>query len=315
MPLAPGTRLGAGVIYPPKKAGEMRRPRRTERGRAKGRPPALVAALALAPLLAPAPGGAAETRPRPGVIAHRGVASEAPENTLPAIARAIELGCAMAEIDLRYTADGEVVLIHDATVDRTTDGTGRVADKTLPELRKLDAGARSGAGLRGTRIPTLREAVEMARGRIELYLDLKETDPRPVVRVVEQLGARSMVFYRPYTYVALQQILAETPQARVLIDLGDWVQAGGLVEALRREVPTGALSSDWPNWTPRAVAEARRLRMTTFVNVLGPSDTPDNLGQAVTLGFHYIQTDHPRQLLEILRERGARAARDARIAP
>ena len=293
----------------------MRGPRWADRVRTKGRAPgALVAALALAPLLAPAP-GRAETRPRPGVIAHRGVASEAPENTLPAIAKAIDLGCAMAEIDVRYTADGEVVLMHDATVDRTTDGTGRVADKTLPELKSLDAGALSGASFRGTRIPTLREAVELARGRIELYLDLKEPDPRPVVRVIEQLGARSMVFYRPYTHLALQRILAEAPRARVLVDLGDWVQAPGLVEALRRAVPTGALSSDWPNWTPRAVAEARRLRMATFVNVLGPSDTPDNLGQAVTLGFDYVQTDHPRLLFAILRERRAPAARGAHGDP
>ncbi len=267
---------------------------------------ALGAALALAPLLALAP-ARAETAPRSRVIAHRGVALEAPENTFPAIAKAIELGCAMAEIDLRYTADGEVVLIHDATVDRTTDGTGRVAERTLSGLRGLDAGARLGAAFRGTRVPTLQEAVKLARGRIELYLDLKEHDPRPVVRAIEQLGARSMVVYRPYTYLALQQILSETPQARVLIDLGDWVQAPRLVETLRRDFPTGALSSDWGNWTQRVVADARRHRMATFVNVLGPSDTPENLRKAVALGFDYIQTDHPRQLLEILRERGARA--------
>lgn len=267
---------------------------------------ALGAALALAPLLALAP-ARAETALRPRVIAHRGVALEAPENTLPAIAKAIELGCAMAEIDLRYTADGEVVLIHDATVDRTTDGTGRVAERTLSELRGLDAGALLGAAFRGTRVPTLQEAVELARGRIELYLDLKEYDPRPVVRAIEQLGARSMVVYRPYTYLALQQILSETPRARVLIDLGDWLQAPRLVETLRRDFPTGALSSDWGNWTQRVVADAQRHRMATFVNVLGPSDTPENLRKAVALGFDYIQTDHLRQLLEILRERGARA--------
>lgn len=265
----------------------------------------LGAALALAPLLGHAP-ARAETPPRPRVIAHRGVASEAPENTLPAIAKAIELGCAMAEIDLRYTADGEVVLMHDDTVDRTTGGAGRVSDKTLAGLRSLDAGARSGEGFRGTRVPTLQEAVELARGRIELYLDLKERDPRPVVRLVEQLGARSMVVYRPYTYLALRQILSETPQARVLIDLGDWVQVPRLLEAVRREFPTGALSSDWANWTPGAVAAARRHRAGTFVNVLGPSDTPENLSKAVALGFDYIQTDHPRELLEIVRQGGAR---------
>jgi glycerophosphoryl diester phosphodiesterase len=230
---------------------------------------------------------------RPGVIAHRGVALEAPENTLPAIAKAIELGCALAEIDLRYTADGEVVLVHDATLERTTDGTGSVAGKTLAELKQLDA-----------RIPTLQEAIELARGRIQLYLDLKETDPLPVVRLVERLGARPIVYYRPYSHTALRQILAESPESRVLIDLGDWVQAPVVLAALRRAFPTAAISSDWRNWDPAAVAEARRLGLPTFVNVLGAYDTPENLRAAVALGFDFIQTDHPRQLLEILKTGG-----------
>lgn len=127
------------------------------------------------------------------------------------------------------------------------------------------------------------------------------------MRLVELLGARSMVVYRPYTALALRQILAQTPEARVLIDLGDWVQVSRLAEALRREFPSAALSSDWANWTPGAAADARRLRAATFVNVLGASDTPENLSQAVALGFDYIQTDHPRELLEIIRQVAARA--------
>ena len=238
---------------------------------------------------------------RPGVIAHRGVVSEAPENTLPAISKAIELGCAIVEIDLRYTSDGEVVLVHDATLERTTDGTGSVSGKTVAELKRLDAGARRGPSFQGTRIPTLKEAIELARGRIQLYLDLKETDPLPVVRLVEKLGARSIVYYRPYSHTALRQILSESPESRVLIDLGDWVQSADLLATLRRAYPTAAISSDWRNWEPSAVAEARRLGLPTFVNVLGVYDTPENLRAAVALGFDYIQTDHPRQLLEILK--------------
>src|SRR5262245_2748131 len=75
--------------------------------------------LALVPLGC----AASDSGPRPGIIAHRGVALEAPENTLPAVQKAIELGCAMAEIDLRYTSDGEVILMHDGTLGRTTDGS------------------------------------------------------------------------------------------------------------------------------------------------------------------------------------------------
>jgi glycerophosphoryl diester phosphodiesterase len=257
------------------------------------------------------PGAEREEAPaRPGVIAHRGVVREAPENTRPAIAKAIELGCALAEIDLRYTSDGEIVLMHDPTVDRTTDGQGRVADKTLAEIRALDAGAHAGPEFRGTRVPTLREAVEQARGHIGLYLDLKEADPRPVVRLIEELGARPLVFYRPYSHLAVSQILAASPQSRLLVDLGDWLRAPGLIETLRHAFPTAALSSDWPNWTPEALAEARAQGMPTFVNVLGTHDTPENLRRAVAQGFDYIQTDHARELLATLRDQIPSAARE-----
>jgi glycerophosphoryl diester phosphodiesterase len=80
--------------------------------------------------------------PGPWVVAHRGGAALAPENTLEALRRAKELGVDVLEMDLRFTADGEIVLMHDATVDRTTNGQGRVADLTLAELRTLDAGHR-----------------------------------------------------------------------------------------------------------------------------------------------------------------------------
>jgi glycerophosphoryl diester phosphodiesterase len=246
---------------------------------------------------------------RPRAIAHRGVVQEAPENTWPAIAKAIELGCALAEIDLRYSADGEVVLVHDATLERTTNGSGLVRDKTLAQLQQLDAGAWKSAAFKGTRVPLLRDVVEQARGRIGLYLDLKEADPLPVVRLVEQLKAREMVFYRPYSYRALRQILAEAPGSRVLVDLGDWAQAPGLAEMLHRDIPTAALSGDWAIWTPGALAVAKRHGVLAFANVLGKSDTPDNLREAVRLGFDFIQTDNPRTLVGILREGDAKPKR------
>src|SRR5437867_1504857 len=96
----------------------------------------------------------AGVRPRPGIIAHRGVVLAAPENTIPAIEQAIALGCRAVEIDLRYTADGEIVLLHDEMLDRTTNGHGRAAEKTLAEMKKLDAGSWFDSKFSGTRVPT-----------------------------------------------------------------------------------------------------------------------------------------------------------------
>lgn len=239
----------------------------------------------------------------PGVIAHRGVVLEAPENTLAAIQRAIDLGCAMAEIDLRYTSDGEVILLHDATLERTTKGSGLASNYTLAQIQKLDAGSAFGTAFVGTKVPTFREAIELARGKIELYLDLKEFDPMPVARLVQLAGAQSMVVFRPYTFLALKQITSTDPKFRVLIDLGDWVQAPGLIQMLKREFPTGSLSSDWRNWNQKMFNEARKVKLAAFVNILGPDDTDENLTRAIEMGFDYIQTDRQQRLLELIRLR------------
>jgi glycerophosphoryl diester phosphodiesterase len=177
------------------------------------------------------------------IVAHRGAVFEAPENTMPAIKHAISVGATFAEIDLRYTAEGEVVLMHDETVDRTTNGSGPVSSMKLPDIRKLDAGVKKSREFAGTRVPTLREVIENTRGRIQLYLDLKEVDPTPVVQLVRQLNVGSMVYFRPYSHRAMRSIVETDPTLRVLFDLEDWIQFPGILPILRRTYPTAALSS------------------------------------------------------------------------
>ena len=98
---------------------------------------------------------------RPILIAHRGGSLEAPENTLGAFRHAIEIGMKYVELDVQMTRDGEMVVIHDETVDRTTDGTGAVQGHRFNDLRRLDAGFRFGPEWAGERIPTLREVLEL----------------------------------------------------------------------------------------------------------------------------------------------------------
>src|SRR3990172_9877913 len=95
----------------------------------------------------------------PVVIAHRGASGSCPENTLAAFRRAAALGADMIELDVQLTRDGEVVVIHDWTLDRTTSGTGPVRACSLAELRRLDAGAWFDAAFAGERVPTLGEVL------------------------------------------------------------------------------------------------------------------------------------------------------------
>jgi len=111
------------------------------------------------------------------IIAHRGASAQAPENTLAAFQLALDLQADGIELDVMLTGDQQVVVIHDEEVDRTTDGSGRVADMTLEEIRQLDAG-------QGEKVPTLSEVLDRFGGKLLINIELKNYtsifDPLPV---------------------------------------------------------------------------------------------------------------------------------------
>ncbi len=111
--------------------------------------------------------------PQRGLCAHRGAMATHPENTVPAFQEAIRLGAHMIEFDVQLSRDGELVLMHDATVDRTTNGKGKVTELTFKELRALDAGAHKDERFTGTRIPTFEETLEMMPRNVWLNCHLK----------------------------------------------------------------------------------------------------------------------------------------------
>lgn len=111
---------------------------------------------------------------KPVVIAHRGNSGAAPANTMEAIRQAVELGVDMIELDVRGSKDGVPVLLHNDSVDETTDGKGPVSSLDLVQLKKLDAGSWKDKRYAGERIPTLTEALEFASGKVNLSLDLKD---------------------------------------------------------------------------------------------------------------------------------------------
>lgn len=133
----------------------------------------------------------------PIIVAHRGLAGHAPENTLAAYGAALDLGFGL-EVDLSVTADGQIVMIHDRSLDRTTDGQGPVGEKTALEVQALDAGSWFHPSFSDQRIPTLDEALAFIRHRLRVptlvALDLKSSGhslEAEIVRLVEERGLRS----------------------------------------------------------------------------------------------------------------------------
>ncbi len=154
----------------------------------------------------------------PLLIGHRGAKAVAPENTLASFRRAWEDGADVVEMDVRLTADGAVVVIHDETVDRTTDGHGVVAEMTLAELRRLDAGRWFSPAYAGERIPTLDEIIAWARGRVGLMVELKyprrQFRPDLVPPVLEHLragGVEEDVAIISFEGAAIEQARAMAP--------------------------------------------------------------------------------------------------------
>lgn len=113
------------------------------------------------------------TMPKRGLCAHRGCLDSHPENTLPAFKQAIALGAQMIEFDIQLTKDSALVIMHDETVDRTTNGKGKVADLTLTQIRRLDAGGKKGASFTGTPVPTFAEVLAIMPRNVWLNCHLK----------------------------------------------------------------------------------------------------------------------------------------------
>lgn len=114
-------------------------------------------------------------------IAHRGFSHIAPENTLIALKKAIEIGADFAELDVCQTKEGEIVLMHDETLDRTTNGTGEIWNFTLKELKQLDAGSWFGPQFKGEPIPTLLEVIQFVRGKMKLNIEIKVSREEPEI--------------------------------------------------------------------------------------------------------------------------------------
>ncbi|MEO5940691.1 MAG: glycerophosphodiester phosphodiesterase family protein [Candidatus Limnocylindrales bacterium] len=200
---------------------------------------------------------------RPLVIAHRGHSIAVPENTLEAYRRAIELGTGMIECDVNRTKDGQLVMIHDWTLDRTTDGSGPVRNLTLGEVRKLDAGSWMGPEFRGLRIPTTIDTIELAReAGIPMCFEVKGETPDEYAATALALAdlfverkVLEWAFMSSYDHEAMALAKHRVPGLLLAPErLPDNVPADP-VEALRQATALGApvLQNHWAFVTPELV--------------------------------------------------------------
>jgi glycerophosphoryl diester phosphodiesterase len=246
------------------------------------------------------------THPRraaPLVVAHRGASAYAPENTIAAYELALDQGADALEIDVHLSRDDQPVVIHDFTLERTTDGRGRVRDLTVSELKRLDAGSWFGSRHRGERIQTLQEVLERFRERTQFVVELKagsEVYPGIEEQVVSLLRAcvaeeRSLVF--SFNLDTLAKIREISPGMRT----GALVTHPPFDPAAVKSVAT-ALCPAAHLFTADAAAEARTAGLETYVWVVNDAAAMDRM---TDLGVTGILTDRPDLLRARLSARGA----------
>lgn len=241
------------------------------------------------------------------VIAHRGVHDGISENTLAAYRKAIELGADFVEIDLRPTRDGHLVSIHNHTVGAyTQDAEGPVQDFTLDELRAMDIGSRVGPQWAQERIPTFEEILELCRGRIGIYLDLKQGNVADMLQLVRRYEmAGDVVWYAGAPH--LRELQEACPECLPMPDPGAERNLQRVLEQFAPQV----VASTWKHISATFVQTCHDAGALVFVDDGGP-DTWEDL---LSWGVDGIQTDHVAELIAFLRERNGHSKTGDAVAP
>jgi glycerophosphoryl diester phosphodiesterase len=240
-------------------------------------------------------------------VAHRGASGYAPENTLPAFTLAAEMGADGIELDIHLSADGEAVVIHNDTVDATTNGYGRVSQMTLSELVTLDAGSWFDTRFAGARIPTLAQVFEAVGQRLLINVEIKvEAGYHPVqqemeaVRLIQEHHMAHRVIVSSFSPSSLRRVHKLDPN----IALG-FLYAGRVPVYLLRclrwlGVPYHALHPAFGSVDAAYVAKARQVGQQVNVWTV---NVADDMRRMRDLGVDSIITNYPDLLGQILAER------------
>jgi glycerophosphoryl diester phosphodiesterase len=234
------------------------------------------------------------------VIAHRGAHKNIPENTLAAYQKAIDLGCDFVEIDTRTTSDGGIVSMHNATVNEYVKGaSGKVSDMTFDEIRKLDLGAGYGPEWKGTRVPSFEEILQLCRGKIGIYLDLKAASIPELVKLIKEYNMeRSIIWYIPANRTAaISQLDRECPDCIVTPDPGKEENLDEVIKSIRPHV----IATDMGVLTNSFVSKSHKGNALVFCDE--DKGTTDEWSKMINWKTDGIQTDDPEGLIRFLKAR------------
>jgi glycerophosphoryl diester phosphodiesterase len=254
------------------------------------------------------------------IIAHRGAPTFAPENTLPAIKKAVEIGVHMIEIDLHQTKDNHIVVIHDENVRKTTDGRGYVRDMTLDEIKQLDAGRWFSEEYAGTRVPTLEEVFTVMDDTTKLLLEIKKGSPyypgmeQRVIDLVYKHNFQDRVLMKSFDDGPLEYFRRYAPEIPAGKSFAYRIPFLRLI--IERGLNTGSVFNyDADFLHSHRIATSRRFVPKANENGFGvyvwDVHTEKRMRKYIGMGVDAIETDYPHVLRRIIIN--AESAEDAKI--
>ena len=239
-------------------------------------------------------------------IAHRGFSARYPENTILAFQKALDLGVKWMEFDLQITQDGHIVIIHDKTVDRTTDGTGEVSSLSLAQIQSLDAGIHAGEEFAGQQIPTFNELLDFLAGKSRMAVELKFEDDAFIPKVIEALKDRDLIDQVSISSFDLpklpkvKSICPEVSTTALLKRHEGRIEDGGVSETLAMKADT--FGPHFSEATQEMVNAAHDAGLAVRCWGLGKDQGPE-LERIIDLNAEGLTTDHPDILQDILKRR------------
>lgn len=239
------------------------------------------------------------------VIAHRGASAYAPENTMIAFQKALDMNAELIELDVMLSKDGVPVLFHDQTLDRKTNGSGEVRDYTFEELRQLDAGSWFSEEFGGEKIPSLEEVLEWAEGKIALNIEIKteawsedlsqSIEPK-VVQLVRDSGMGEYIIFSSFDYRILLRLKELAPELRTAM-LYEATQSGEKDPlTLVTELNADAFNCSATQLTPEWLEMLKEAGVPVLVYTV---NDPDVMKQFIEAGVSGIFSDYPDKLFEV----------------
>ncbi|MEN8117227.1 MAG: glycerophosphodiester phosphodiesterase family protein [Bacteroidota bacterium] len=237
------------------------------------------------------------------IASHRAANKKYPENSLAAIQYSIETSVDIVEIDIRTTKDGRLVLMHDENIDRTTNGEGKVSDVTYAELSKYKLDSKSGDTI-SHKIPLIEEALNLAKGKIMVDLDIKEVGIKPLVELVKKTGTEKQAIFFDGDFAVLDSVLIMDSTLLIMPRSHSFEETVQIIE--RYHPPVIHIDKDF--YTEEVVKTIKESGARVWINALGVPDVKARIGflgwgysPLTKNGANIIQTDLPEKVDKFLR--------------